>query len=673
MQILFGVYGMGEAEAKAFVDLAVEYGVDVESYACKYSKLGVMQFLGDNPETDVVILSESLEGKSPYDVADFERIVDAYERVVIIPILNAETAGTDKARDIFNLGIYNGLFGNDATAENVAKLIKEGRPRRLAKTYYHIPETDSSFNGADIGQCISYIEEGEIEEIGERARYIYERVKPSDFIMIKQALPEEMQRLVEAAVEENRVEFNMTPADKCEDDLEEEVTTSDSEVATERTASSVLSALWKKTQEKFSGNIAHKEKDKSEEEEGRVPVEPDKSVITSDGPQGSVALKDVLSNVAIAFLGTQRKSGCTHQAIIAAHYLHHCGYRVAIEDCTGTKGKVFQAIARYCTVEERKGFFSYRGVDYYAGSVPELQDGYHFIVKDYGVFNQNIKEDVARCAHRFVVSGSMPWEQGALNAFINEAGSLNEGLHYLIRGGARSEWARSFASGRENLDIRAAEVQEDAFSGMCYPAMSDILSVYVQDSQHKGLGAVSAGKSGRNEVKLVGTATCFVSSLKRGCGATYFAASVANHLARRYETCLLTSNPGVLDYALISRVNCGKLNGSYDLTYGDNEFLVFDGGVYRDLADSERAECRRANYKIMMCWADDAYMEELARFVAAPVNRAEEWVYVFNNVPDSRIAEIQKLMSAHFTCYLPVYDAKAMPRIVHKMIDQIIS
>ena len=76
MKLLLGVYGMQEADAREFVKMANEMGADIKSYALRIGKIAVERYLQENTDTSVVIVSEALEAKSPYEVGDFERIID---------------------------------------------------------------------------------------------------------------------------------------------------------------------------------------------------------------------------------------------------------------------------------------------------------------------------------------------------------------------------------------------------------------------------------------------------------------------------------------------------------------------------------------------------------------------------------------------------------------------
>ena len=143
----------------------------------------------------------------------------------------------------------------------------------------------------------------------------------------------------------------------------------------------------KKTQGKIAGIV--KKQDIDEPEEDKEEAEPEYSGSKNISISTGVDLSDVLSNVQIAFVGVQKRCGVTHQAIIAAEYLAAYGYRVAFVDCSQTKGKSLNAIAKYQSVKWKENFFSYCNVDYYPDAISRVQDiltphEYHFVVMDFG-------------------------------------------------------------------------------------------------------------------------------------------------------------------------------------------------------------------------------------------------------------------------------------------------
>lgn len=683
MRILLGVTNMGQQEAKIFVDGANENGANIRSYETKTSKLGIEQYLASHPDTDVVIVSEWLESRSVYDVPDFEKMIEANEKLKIIPILGENVSGTDKIKGIFNLGIYTALFAKDASAEQVAKMIIEGRSRKAAKAYYNIQDSEGVQFGANIQQCVTFIcEDGMRDGILDRAQYVKEHVELPDYQVILSKLPEDVKALIRDAGEDlmgvalkgNTVvaETDETPAKKKEG----------TSVPATKAFTDGARQLFKKSQSLFKNPFPRKEEDNNAVR--AVTLEP--SGVSSE------QLKELLVNVAIAFVGTQRRVGCTHQAIIAAHYLQKAGYRVAIADCTKTNGKTFDAIGKHVPCEAGKGFFTYRGVDYYSNITPGMteiftaKEKYNFIVIDGGTFDRTERDVFTKAAVKCVVAGAMPWEIGALNSFTMEAKALLGECNFIVRGASIDRV--SVNEMLANASVIYAEIQEDPFSGECYASLRSILEPYTlssgveapassKDTKQIKKQMKSASKGGttsvlrEGKVRKVGTASVYVTSLKRGCGNTHFAAAAANYISRKGQEVCLVSNASGVGELIDEQVDVRTSSQVRDEIFANSDYLVFDEGMYSELSGDQVSQCKRADYKIMMCWADDDYMTKLANFVSKQKDEAENWVFVFNNVPPRKINEIKRVMNRYFSCFLPLFEAEDPDKDAKKILKEI--
>lgn len=685
MKLLLGVYGMQEADAREFVKMANEMGADIKSYALRIGKIAVERYLQENKDTSVVIVSEALEAKSPYEVGDFERIIDIKNDLTIIPILNNETEGTEKILGIFNLGIYNAIYAKDAMGENVARLIVDPRSRKLAKSYYRIQDAMENTNGANIEQCVEYILSGEKDELPERAVYIKERVSKTDFLTIKSMLPYEIQEVIDQSIPLNRgvlSEASDFPKNE-EKDIENDNNISGKNDERKEEVGgrfSAIESLMKKTQGKIAGIV--KKQDIDEPEEDKKEAEPEYSGSKNISISTGVDLSDVLSNVQIAFVGVQKRCGVTHQAIIAAEYLAAYGYRVAFVDCSQTKGKSLNAIAKYQSVKWKENFFSYCNVDYYPDAISRVQDiltphEYHFVVMDFGPYAGNIKDMIEQCQKRFVVAGSAPWEQGQLQSFMKEVSKLDGDFVYLIRGVSDRE--RSDPKW-ENLGgaCKFAENQDNPFSGECYESLKNELSVYTtgknQKKEKKQNRKRVDDNPGRERKNHIGTAAVFVTSLKHGCGCSHFSSGIANYLNMEgYDSCVITKSPDAIESEVDEGIELVRIESDYESSYGRNQYVIIDGGVYSDLKSEQIADLKRAQYKVMMCWGDDEYLRLLATFVKnLSDEETAEWIFVFNNVTGRKIREMKNLMNGMFSCYLPMYDTLEMPREVRKIMKEIL-
>lgn len=688
MRLLFGVKGMGPMESKAFVDSANEIGAEIRSYETKFSKLGIEQYLEAHPDTDVVIVSERLESKSAYEVADFEKMIELNEALRIIPILSDDAFGSDKIKGIFNLGIYTALFSKDASADQVARMITDGRTRKAAKLYYNIPDTDGTPFGANIQQCVTFIcEDGMPEGILERTQYVKEHVELSDYQLILSRLPDDVRNLIKDSGEELiGVVAKFTPDEK---PVQEEMKNRAEQTPKANKIANEAVIFFKKTQSIFHGGIFSKADKGDSESENSMVVNPTRTVMSAE------QLKELLINVTIAFVGTQKRIGCTYQAIIVAHYLFQAGYRVALADCTKTKGKTFDAIRKSMPVTTGKGFFSYNGVDYYSNMESDMADiflskeRYNFIVVDFGTFDHTEKAAFAKSSIKCVVAGAMPWEIGALNSFTMEAKSVLRECNCIIRNTGIDNGAVEEILGSSVATVLYAKIQENPFCGDCYQPLKGIFDPYIANGEKLSLpkesprkrrkngGELSHGpKSGlkiEKKVKNIGTACVYVTSLKHGCGNTHFSSAAANYLSEKGQKVCVVSDACSMADVLDESIKRKKTTEVKDEMYAHSDYMIFDEGVYGELLGDQLTQCRRSDYKIMMCWADDDYMTRLADFVSKEGDEAERWIYMFNNVPDKKINEIKRVMNLYFTCFLPLFEADDPDKEVRKILKEVFS
>ena len=107
--------------------------------------------------------------------------------------------------------------------------------------------------------------------------------------------------------------------------------------------------------------------------------------------------------------------------------------------------------------------------------------------------------------------------------------------------------------------------------------------------------------------------------------------------------------------------NIEKLYSGYD-------YLIMDQGPVSRLGDDELKELKRADYKIMICRADDGYLSALANFIRTLKEQADDWYFVFNTLTKSREKEVEKLMVGYNCFFLPVYEVDDVPQSVLKTV-----
>lgn len=667
MKILFAIYGLDEKAYNSMLASAEENGVAIESSDRRYKKIGVRQYISDNPDTDVVVVSEYLESTSPYVASDFEKLLDLKEDLRIVPILNDATMGTVLVKELFQLGIYDAISANDANYDVVFGLIKQGRGRNKAKIYYKISEiADKTDETVNIQGCVEYIAQSR-EDLLKNTFYIKEQLSDSEFEQVLELLPESVLERIREVDKDHLIFHSDSKKIKFP---KEKLSFSLGKLPD-------LSGVFNKTK-----SILEKGQDNDKEK-----VEP------------IVDLKEVLSNVIVGVVGVQRRSGVTHQAIITAHYLVKHGYRVALVDCTGSNGKCFESIRKYRDVDIGKDCFTYQGVDYYSdvqiegiNAIFSSENQYNFVIIDYGFFSTKVKKDIGRCSIRLVISGSKPWEMGALLSFVNEVKSISGVFEYLVHGVEPESRESQFWLDEIAANCHFIDLQDDPFDGNCYPGLAEIFDRYIiankiekkkdwshkifpvpiSNEKRKKVMPVTKKNEKRGKVQVIGTATCFVTSLKHGTGKTHMTVTLANFLEDAGETVGVITDAEIEDVVGKEIPFCAR-NEDRSAIISDNQYIVYDVGNYDELTEEELSIAKTADCKIMMCWSDDAYLALLASFVEEQGDSALEWIYAFNNIPQERIKGIANIMSKYDSCYLPTYTSYELPKTVKKIIRSILT
>ena len=143
----------------------------------------------------------------------------------------------------------------------------------------------------------------------------------------------------------------------------------------------------------------------------------------------------------MVFAGATENIGVTHNAIIMANWLRKKGFMVAFVEFQKKYMELeyspFEAIRD--SFDEKlidEKYYTVSGVDYYPKANIDilssvLSKSYNFIVVDFGCFRNYDKIEFGRCAERFVISGSKPWElESMVNFFDDLSGMSMETTHF---------------------------------------------------------------------------------------------------------------------------------------------------------------------------------------------------------------------------------------------------
>lgn len=788
---LHALIALSKVDEKTIKELVHELkaaGVPIESYDVKYRKVMVHEYLNSHPQTDILLVSEMLEWNNGFTINDYERMVENHENLCIMPILVETQKGKPYLKELFNLGIFNALFNEDADINTVASIMLRNRTRKEAKHYYNLRVIDDEDDGADIHACVNSIRNA--EDIVKATLHVLRRVTPAEFKLVSAQLPQEIRQELRCCGEptlQSYFEEDKKVKEKKFTGLFKKIPffkdSLDNQIQSQEKVDSVEEQEQPK-QPKVNNNSRHnykdveipeivspaeveeamriqmlkqKESDRSAVEEHvelekSVPVQEEKKCtepiseevqyaeeqeftevpVTNEATYSNIDLtKDVVGKdmyessyidnnlileLLIGVVGTKRGIGTTFQAIAIAKYFASKGKHVALIE--EGNSRAFEAIEKTYSVRTvNDEIFEYQDIRFYK-NVPNRQpigSVYEVIVRDYGTYNKKIKDSCLSSLELFVVTGGMPWENTSLVPILDEIRNeranrvLVRGTHVLLRG--TDELLKDMI----NYDYYKLPTIQNPFEDELCAAIKVILTPYIPYSeketdltvnteQPKDCEVVRENRdiddsTPLDEVKTViadsntkkdalrrekkipkihkeknalkGICSVFVASIRPGCGCTHVSATLANHLLNRGTTCLISDEDDELDI-LSSNLDIETDFNQISTSFSTHNNIVIDGGVYSNLSDSKLAECRRSLIKIMVCWGGSSNLKKLASFVEREGDQADKWIYVFNNIPDSQIKDIKKLMNYYTCCFMPVYSLDDIPAEVAQICTAVL-
>lgn len=126
----------------------------------EYYLAGIRKAL-DEDNYDVLVLREDLEINQKVTFDYLDEITDRFPELRIILLIENEHQKDNYVKKLFSIGVYNMLYKNDTTFENVAELIGKGRNKFEAKIYLDLDEVEN-IKEQDI---LEEIPENELEKI----------------------------------------------------------------------------------------------------------------------------------------------------------------------------------------------------------------------------------------------------------------------------------------------------------------------------------------------------------------------------------------------------------------------------------------------------------------------------------------------------------------------------
>ena len=158
MKVLFAVNNDNVSEA--IIKKYQKEFKEIISYKNVYYFNAILKELQNNKGYDRIVISEDLEpfANNNYDTIDkflfdkLDKISDEATKVggedisIILICSDRRSKSDEMLSKVFGIGIYNALFGDDRTVENLCKLINQPRTKKEAKIIYKISSANIGYD-----------------------------------------------------------------------------------------------------------------------------------------------------------------------------------------------------------------------------------------------------------------------------------------------------------------------------------------------------------------------------------------------------------------------------------------------------------------------------------------------------------------------------------------------
>lgn len=192
MKIVFGFKFEDENTLKKIGEIFKDNGIDAQLIQ-KNLKGSIEEYLFSNSDVDVLIFDEYIESTKPYQPEEITHLVDLYENVMFIPVINESHKGDTYIRQLYNTGVMNAVYSGTPVDE-YAGLIKNPRKRLAAKLYYGISSEEeiSERERNNIPRLVEYVKQksGTDDSLVEAVAYIRKRISDTDFAVFCDRLPD---------------------------------------------------------------------------------------------------------------------------------------------------------------------------------------------------------------------------------------------------------------------------------------------------------------------------------------------------------------------------------------------------------------------------------------------------------------------------------------------------
>ena len=181
-KILFGLTLPVSRQIRGNLEQAAARKIPCLQSVCRYRKEGIYQYAKQQQEGILIILEENLQGASPYTAEEIQQLADLGNNRIIF-LMDRCHYGDEYSHILYCCGVYDALYLDEVSADDVMKLIKNGRNCAQAREYYGIStmrDAERQRNTVDeeyLNAHLECIEEGQgTDEINSRYRFATTRL-----------------------------------------------------------------------------------------------------------------------------------------------------------------------------------------------------------------------------------------------------------------------------------------------------------------------------------------------------------------------------------------------------------------------------------------------------------------------------------------------------------------
>lgn len=175
------------------------------------------------------------------------------------------------------------------------------------------------------------------------------------------------------------------------------------------------------------------------------------------------------SNVVIAFVGAERRTGTTTAAMHLCTYLRGHGAKVSYSEAVQDKSKHLKSIAEEYEMEQRGEYYEKDSICFYCDSKYDPDANMNFIILDLGTYDARpdwVHKILNKIAQKVVVvAGGRLYELQTLEKCLEYMENLNMNLNILLNFTTNREYERALKKyGNERVSVYQGMYEPDLFA-----------------------------------------------------------------------------------------------------------------------------------------------------------------------------------------------------------------